>query len=271
MEIVETGALHQGSPEFTDTHTHLYAGEFKDDLETVISRALLNGVPNLFLPAIDSEYHEQMIRVVKRYPGNCHAMMGLHPTSVKGNYRDELALVAGHLADPEVTYYAIGEVGIDLYWDRTFEAEQTIAFQDQLDLALKYDLPVVIHTRNSMDLALGILAGRHDDRLRGVFHCFSGNTEQATQAIGLGFLLGIGGVLTYKNSGLQTVVENTPAQYLLLETDAPWLTPVPHRGKRNESSYIPLIAQKMAEIKHMSLQEVAEITTANALKLFGIG
>ncbi len=271
MERVESGVLHQGSLEFTDTHTHLYAAEFNDDLEAVISRAIVNGVTKMFLPAIDSGYHEPMIRVVKRYPENCFAMMGLHPTSVKENHRDELALVAAHLANPEIKYYAIGEVGIDLYWDKTFEAEQTAVFNDQLDLAVKYDLPVVIHTRNSMEIALGILAARHDDRLRGVFHCFSGNTEQAKQATGLGFLLGIGGVLTYKNSGLQAVVENTPSQYLLLETDAPWLPPVPHRGKRNEPSYIPLIAQKMAEFKHMTVAEVAVITTANALKLFGVG
>jgi len=271
MERAETGALHQGSLEFTDTHTHLYAEEFSDDLESVISRAITTGVTRLLLPAIDSAYHEQMIRVVKNHPGSCFAMMGLHPTSVKGNYRDELTAVAGHLANPEVTYYAIGEVGIDLYWDKTFEAEQITAFHAQLDFALKYDLPVVIHTRNSMEVALGILAARNDGRLRGVFHCFSGNTEQAKQAISLGFLLGIGGVLTYKNSGLQAVVENTPVQYLLLETDAPWLTPVPHRGKRNEPSYIPLVAQKMAELKQVTVQEVAEITTANALKLFGIG
>jgi TatD DNase family protein len=187
---------------------------------------------------------------------------------VKENYNDELLIVSGYLANPDYKFYAIGEAGIDLYWDKTFEAEQRIAFNLQLDLAIKYNLPVVIHTRNSMDIALGMVEERHDPNLRGVFHCFSGNTEQAERAIGLGFMLGIGGVVTYKNSGLQAVVEHTSLDSLLLETDAPWLPPVPHRGQRNEPSYIPIIAQKIAEIKSVSLAEVAERTTENALRLF---
>jgi TatD DNase family protein len=256
---------------FTDTHTHLYAEEFDEDRQAMMQRAEQLGVTELFLPAIDSVYHERMLGVVREFPHLCKAMMGLHPTSVRENYREELEIVEDHLANPSVKFYAIGEIGIDLYWDRTHEEEQRDAFSHQLDLALKYDLPVVVHTRNSMDIALGILSERNDRRLRGVFHCFSGNTEHARRAISLGFMLGIGGVITYKNSGLQTVVENTGLEHLLLETDAPWLPPVPYRGQRNEPSYIPIIAAKIAELKNVSPEEVAEITTGNAGRLFGNG
>jgi len=256
---------------FTDSHTHLYAAEFDNDREAMMERAHQQQVAHLFLPAIDSEYHEKMLCVAGKYPDVCYPMMGIHPTSVKGNYLDELTLVTEYLARPEFKFHAIGEIGIDLYWDKTFEAEQRIAFGLQLDLAIKYDLPVVIHTRNSMDLALGMVEERQDARLRGVFHCFSGNTGQAKRAIAMGFMLGIGGVVTYKNSGLQTVVEHTGLEHMLLETDAPWLPPVPHRGQRNEPSYIPLIAARIAEIKNVSLETVATVTTTNAMMLFGIG
>ncbi|MEI7724812.1 MAG: TatD family hydrolase [Bacteroidota bacterium] len=255
---------------FADSHTHLYAQEFSDDLDSVIQRAKAQKVSLLFLPAIDTEYHDKMLQVCRQYPGVCFPMMGLHPTSVKENYLDELRIVSEYLANPEYSFFAIGEVGIDLYWDKTFEAEQRIAFNLQLDLAIKHHLPVVIHTRNSMDIALGMVEERHNPNLRGVFHCFSGNIEQAERAVGLGFMLGIGGVVTYKNSGLQTVVEKTSLDHLLLETDAPWLPPVPHRGQRNEPSYIPLIAQKIADLKSVSLAEVAERTTENAFRLFGV-
>ena len=253
---------------FTDTHTHIYADEFNDDLDAAVSRAVQQGVEKLFLPAIDSEYHERMLRVSAAYPQHCFPMMGLHPTSVKDNFRDEVAIVSEYLQNPSLKFYAVGEVGIDLYWDKTHEAEQRVAFSMQLDLAAKYRLPVVIHTRNSIDIVLEMLAERDDVRLRGVFHCFSGNTEQAKRAISLGFMLGIGGVITYKNSGLQAVVENTELEHLLLETDAPWLTPAPHRGKRNEPSYIPVIAQKVADLKGVSLEVVAGVTTGNAEKMF---
>ena len=255
---------------FADSHTHLYAGEFDPDRDVMIQRAEQNDVLYLFLPAIDSAWHERMLRNVSDYPHVCYPMMGLHPTSVKKNWQSELDIVAGYLANPGFKFYAIGEVGIDLYWDKTYEAEQRLAFSLQIDFALQYDLPVVIHTRNSMDIALGMIEDRHNSGLRGVFHCFSGNTEQAERAIALGFMLGIGGVVTYKNSGLQKVVENTGLGHILLETDAPWLPPVPHRGQRNEPSLIPVIAQKIAEIKKISLGEVADITTRNTLKLFGI-
>lgn len=256
---------------FTDSHTHLYAEEFDGDREAMMHRAEQNEVLHLLLPAIDSAYHEKMLKVTADFPHLCFPMMGLHPTSVKQNYRDELEIVSGYLSNHALKFWALGEIGIDLYWDKTFEAEQRIAFSDQLDLALEHDLPVVIHTRNSMDIVLEILESRNNRLIRGVFHCFSGNTEQAKRATGLGFMLGIGGVVTYKNSGLQAVVENIAVEHLLLETDAPWLTPVPHRGQRNEPSYIPIIAQKIADIKAISLENVAETTTTNALKLFGIG
>ncbi len=254
---------------FSDSHTHLYAEEFDADRDAIMHRAEQNKVFHLFLPAIDSLYHEKMLQVAMDYPHLCYPMMGLHPTSVKRNYLDELQILSEYLENPEFTFYAIGEAGIDLYWDKTYEAEQCKAFDHQLDLSLKHELPIVIHTRNSMEVALGILEKRSNPGIRGVFHCFSGNTEQAKRAIELGFMLGIGGVVTYKNSGLQTVVEHTGLEHLLLETDAPWLPPVPHRGQRNEPSYIPLIAQKIAEIKSVSLEEVACVTTDNAVRLFG--
>jgi TatD DNase family protein len=255
---------------FTDSHTHLYSEEFDRDRAEAVTRAAENGVALLFLPAIDASYHERMLAVSREFPQQCLPMMGLHPTSVKENFREELATIEKYLAAGTFRFCAIGEVGIDLYWDKTHEDEQRIAFSHQIDLALKYDLPLVIHTRNSMDIALDILAERQDPQLRGVFHCFSGNTEQAVRATGLGFLLGIGGVITYKNSGLQTVVENTELRHLLLETDAPWLPPVPYRGQRNEPSYIPIIARKIAELKNITVEEVAEVTTAGAKALFGV-
>ncbi len=254
---------------FSDSHTHLYAEEFDPDRDAMMLRTQQNNVSHLFLPAIDSKYHEKMLALVRDYPGICYPMMGLHPTSVKANYLDELNIVSAYLANPEIKFVAIGEVGIDLYWDKTHETEQRIAFDFQIGLAVKYALPLVIHTRNSMDIALGIVEAHHVPSLRGVFHCFSGNYEQAQRAVRLGFMIGIGGVVTYKNSGLQTVVEHMPLEHLLLETDAPWLPPVPHRGQRNEPSYLPFIAQKIAEIKNVSLEKVADVTTEGALKLFG--
>jgi len=255
---------------FIDTHTHIYSEEFDADREMAISRAGQAGVDCFLLPAIDSQYHERLLHTVSGFPHLCYPMMGLHPTSVKADFQNELAIVENYLERPDLRFYAVGEIGIDLYWDKTYEAEQKNAFRKQLNLAVTHHLPVVIHTRNSMDMALEILEKENNPGLRGVFHCFSGNQEQARRAINLGFLLGIGGVITYKNSGLQKVVEMTNPEHLVLETDAPWLPPVPHRGERNEPSYISLIAQKMAEIKKITLDQVAEITTQNARTIFHI-
>jgi TatD DNase family protein len=209
-----------------------------------------------------------MLALADTFPGHCFPMMGLHPTSVKGNYREELAIVVRELANPSKRFFAVGEVGIDFYWSKEFERFQLSAFSFQLDLAVKYDLPVVIHTRNSFDVAADIIEQKKDSAIRGIFHCFGGSVKQAEKAIALGFKLGIGGIITYKNSGLQKVVDLVGLEHLVLETDAPFLPPVPYRGQRNESKYIPVIAQKIAEIKGTSIDEVAQITTSNALKLF---
>ncbi len=257
-------------PVFTDTHAHLYLEEFDADRDQVIQRAEKEGISHLFLPNIDSTSVQEMLNVCSAWPHLCYPMMGLHPTSVRANYHDELKLMKHYLADRSLRFYGVGEIGIDLYWDRTFEKEQTEAFNIQLDLSLEYGLPVAIHTRNSMEVALGIMESRNDEGLRGVFHCYSGDVAQAERALQMGFYLGIGGVITYKKSGLADVVAAMPLSSLLTETDAPFLPPVPHRGQRNESSYIPLIAQKIAEIKGVSLEEVAEATTRNAMNLFMI-
>jgi TatD DNase family protein len=195
-------------------------------------------------------------------------MIGLHPTSVKSNFREELEVVEEYLQAPEYSFCAVGEIGIDLYWDKTFEAQQREAFSRQLDLAIKHKLPVAVHTRNSFDTAADIIESKRDPALRGVFHCFGGSIAQAERAVSFGFMLGIGGVITYKNSGLQQVVEAIGLEHLLLETDAPFLPPVPHRGERNESSYIPVIAAKVAEIKGIGVEVVADVTTGNAQRLF---
>ncbi len=255
---------------FTDTHAHLYAEEFDIYRVEMINRAKQQGLIRLLLPAIDSLYHAKMMDVVTAFPGLCHAMMGLHPTSVKADFRNELDIVEKHLSDPDHNFCAIGEMGLDFFWDKTFEKEQVKAFEYQLDLSLQYHLPLVIHTRNSMEETLKIIGKRNNPELRGVFHCFSGDTGQAQKAIDYGFMVGIGGVVTYKNSKLQKVVAEIPLESILLETDAPWLPPVPHRGQRNESSYIPLIAKKIAEIKQLPLEEVADLTTKNALSLFSV-
>ena len=253
---------------FTDTHTHLYAEEFDADRDQVVQNAIDKGVNYLFLPNIDRKYFPEMMDLCLRHPDHCFPMIGLHPTSVKSNYQDELDFITEKLTRTDYKFYAIGEMGMDLYWDKTFAEEQAVALNVQLDLALKYHLPVVIHTRNSFQEVILILEEKKSTHLSGVFHCFGGSVDQAKKAIGLGFFLGIGGIITYKNSGLQKVIVEVGLENLILETDSPWLTPVPYRGQRNESSFIPIIAQKIAEIKNIPVEEVARITTENALKLF---
>ncbi len=252
----------------TDTHTHLYSAEFDIDRKQVVERAIASGVKKFFLPNIDSSSVEGMIALCGQFPENCFSMIGLHPTSVKENYEEELEGVKEWLGKHK--FCAIGEIGIDLYWDKTFFTQQQLAFETQIKWAHEFSLPIVIHSRNSFNEIVEVLQKNKNENQRGIFHCFSGSKEQAEKAISLGFKLGIGGVLTYKNSGLGQAIAGIDLKHLVLETDSPYLTPVPHRGKRNESGYITLVAQKLAEIKNISVDEVAEITTANAKEVFGI-
>lgn len=253
---------------FVDTHTHLYLNAFDDDREDVVRNAIGKNIEIMLLPNIDSTSIDHLHSLCMEFPENCFPMMGLHPTSVKENYRDELSIVEAQFEKHK--YVAVGEIGIDLYWDKTFAKEQEIAFRQQVDMALEMGLPIAIHSRESIDLLISILHDYNKSGLRGVFHCFTGTLEQAHQIIDLGFLLGIGGVLTFKNSKLEEVVRMINPDHILLETDAPFLAPVPYRGKRNESAYIRLIARKLADILNKSLDEVAERTTSNALELFGL-
>ncbi len=251
-----------------DTHTHLYLDEFDNDRDEVVKNAIDKGVEQMFLPNINSKSIEGMLSLEAKFPKNVFAMMGLHPTDVKEDFEDELKIVEHWLAKRK--FIAIGEIGIDLYWDTTFKNEQIIAFKFQIELARKYDLPIVIHSRDSMTEILEVLNSINLEKVKGVFHCFNGNLEEANKVIEMGFLLGIGGVVTFKNAGLDKIVSAIDLKYLLLETDAPFLTPAPHRGKRNESAHTYYIAQKIAEIKQTNIEEVAEITTKNAEHLFKI-
>ena len=255
--------------DFIDTHSHLYAEEFDNDRAEAINRCLEAGVNRLILPDIDATSRQAMLDMAASDPKHFFPCAGLHPTSVDGDYKAGLKQVETMLASGQ-RFYAVGEIGIDLYWDQTFEREQFDAFATQIRWAKELGLPIIVHIRNAIEKTIAALEPLADDRLRGVFHCFSGTLEQAQKAISMGFMLGIGGVLTYKKSELPSIVEQIDIQHLLLETDCPYLAPVPHRGKRNESSYLPFVAQKLAEIKQVSIDEVAARTTANAEKLFGL-
>jgi TatD DNase family protein len=250
----------------TDTHTHLYLNNFDADCDEMLNRAFKAGVKYMLLPNINSESAPKLLELCDRYPQNLFPMMGLHPTDVKENVETELENVVRLLKSTK--FYAIGEAGIDLYWDKTFVAEQKDALRFQIQLAKDFGLPIVLHVRESFDEIFEILDDTANDSLTGVFHCFTGTSEQAEKAIGLGFKLGMGGVLTYKNSGLDKVVADIDMKHLVLETDSPYLTPMPFRGKRNESSYLRFVAAKLAEIKGIKLETVAEITTQNAIDLF---
>lgn len=250
-----------------DTHTHLYSDEFAEDIDEVIKRAEAAGVQRFYLPAIDSTATEAMLNLETRFPGKCIAMMGLHPCYVKENYKDELKLVEGWLSKRK--FAAVGEIGLDHYWDTSFAREQEEAFRLQIEWSIQYQLPIVIHTRNAMQETINIVKEYVPQGVRGIFHCFGGSYESAVEIIKAGFYLGIGGVLTYKKAGLPEVLEKIDLQYMVLETDAPYLTPVPFRGKRNESSYLSYVVEKLAEIKNVPAAEVAAITTANAEKIFG--
>ncbi len=257
-----------------DTHSHIYSTEFDNDRLPMLERAEKEGVRKILLPAIDSATHEQMLRVENENPNKCFSMMGVHPCSIKDDYRAELKIAKDYLDQRK--FIAVGEIGLDFYWDKTFTDQQYLAFHEQIEWALHFDIPVVIHSRNSTDECIKVVAEHQkaclpdrQGKLRGVFHCFSGNLLQAQQVIDLGFYLGIGGVLTFKNSGLDAVMQNIGLENVLLETDAPYLAPVPFRGKRNEPSYLRYVVEKLSTIKNISREEVALITTANAEKLFG--
>lgn len=255
--------------EFIDTHSHLYAEEFDNDRTEAISRCFGSGVSRLILPDIDATSRQAMLDMAASDPQHFFPCAGLHPTSVDNDYKPALKQVEAMLASGQ-RFYAVGEIGIDLYWDQTFEREQFDAFATQVRWAKELGLPIIVHIRNAIEKTIAALEPLADDRLRGVFHCFSGTLEQARQAIDMGFMLGIGGVLTFKKSDLPAVIEQIDIQNLILETDCPYLAPVPHRGKRNESSFLPFVAQKLAEIKKLSIEDVAALTTANAEKLFGL-
>ncbi len=251
-----------------DTHTHIYLDNFDADRAEVVQNAIKSGVNTLLLPAIDSTTFSSMKNLSKAFPNNCLPMIGLHPTSVNDDYISELNFVKAELAVSN--YIAIGEIGIDLYWEKTHIDEQKDAFRQQLQLAKKYKLPVAIHTRDSFNEIYPILKEELTEDLRGVFHCFTGTAEEAKKIIDLGFMMGIGGIITFKNSGLDKVVETINLKNLILETDSPFLTPEPYRGKRNESAYITYIAAKLAEVKNTHIESIAEITTANAEDLFNL-
>ena len=251
-----------------DTHCHLYLEEFKTDITDVIKRAEAEGVNKFYLPAIDSAETENIFLLEKKFPGKCFAMMGLHPCSVKANYLIEISLVEEWLSKRK--FAAVGEIGLDFYWDKTFIEQQFEAFRIQIGLSLQYNLPIVIHTRNAMQETIDVVKKFVPKGVRGIFHCFGGSYQNAKEIIDAGFYLGIGGVLTYKKSGLAEVLEKIDLQHIVLETDSPYLTPVPFRGKRNESSYLKFVAAKLAQIKNVPVEEVAAITTANAEKIFGL-
>ena len=254
---------------FIDTHTHLYAEEFKDDRKEVVEKAIKSGVEKLLLPNIDVESIEGMHQLVEQYPDNCYAMMGLHPGYVKEDWEAQLKTIEENLfAHPE-KYIAVGEIGMDLYWDKTFQEQQALVFRKQVDWAKALKLPIVIHARDAFDEIFEILDEINTPELSGIFHCFTGNLEQAKHILSYGnFKLGIGGVLTYKKAEIDKVIENIDLKNLVLETDAPYLPPVPFRGKRNESSYILHIAEKLADVYGVSLKTIEEQTTQNALELF---
>ncbi len=252
----------------TDTHTHLYSEAFAEDRSQMMQRAFDAGIKRFFIPAIDSGYTEAMYALEKQYPSNIFLMMGLHPTSVKENFEAELAHIEAQFK--KRNFYAMGEIGIDLYWDKSTLEIQKIAFKRQIQLAKKFKLPIVIHCRDAFDEIFEVLETEKSDDLFGIFHCFTGTFEQAEKAISFNMKLGIGGVVTFKNGKIDTFLNQIPLKYIVLETDSPYLAPVPFRGKRNESSYLALVCKKLSEIYGVSEEEIAQITTENSKAVFGI-
>lgn len=258
--------MHQAPNTYIDTHAHIYAEEFKDDRDDMLRNAFEKGVDRIYMPNVDHTSIDGMMELEQQYPGKCIAMMGLHPCYVKKDFEKELYLVEDWLNKRK--FAAVGEIGIDLYWDTTFRPQQEEALKVQVALAKKHALPIVIHCRNSMKETIDLLTPLAGSSLRGVFHCFSGTADDAKQITEMGFYLGIGGVVTFKNGGLDKVLPEVDLKHLVLETDSPYLAPVPHRGKRNDPSYLELIAAKIAELKKTVIETVAVETTKNALKLF---
>lgn len=252
----------------TDTHTHLYSNEFDEDRDEMIQRAFDAGVSRFFIPAIDSAYTQSMYDLEKSYPENIFLMMGLHPTHVKDNYLEELRHVEQELARRK--FFAVGEIGIDLYWDKTYLFQQQHAFREQIKLAKHYKLPIVIHCREAFDEIFEILEEEKSADLFGIFHCFTGTYEQALQAISYNMKLGIGGVVTFKNGKIDQFLNQIDLKHIVLETDAPYLAPIPFRGKRNESSFLINVVNKLAGIYNVSQEEIATVTTENSVSLFGI-
>ncbi len=251
-----------------DTHAHIYASEFDNDRDEVVARAKAQGINTILLPNIDLDSIEPMLATETKYPETCHAMMGLHPCYVDGDVENSLATIEAWFDKRD--FIAVGEIGIDLYWDKTFREQQEFAFKTQLGWAKQRDLPVVIHTRDSIEETLELLREEQDGSLRGVLHCFGGSLEEAKAINELGFHLGLGGVSTFKNGGMDKVIPHLDMQWVILETDCPYLAPVPHRGKRNEPAYTQLVAQRVAELRDMSLEQVDAVTTENAKTLFGL-
>ena len=251
-----------------DTHTHLYLKQFKDDIDKVIQRSIDKGINKFIFPAIDSTHFDDMHDLKNKYPGSIYLMSGLHPVDVKENFKEELEFVVNSLKSH--SYVAIGEIGIDLYWDKTYLKQQQEAFEFKIRLAIKNDLPIVIHCREAFEEIFEILDKENCDKLRGVFHCLTGTLEQANRAIQLGFKLGIGGVVTFKNGGIDKFLNRIDLNHIVLETDSPYLAPVPYRGKRNESSYITYVIDKLSEIYGLPIKKIASVTTKNAEKVFAL-
>ncbi|WP_299256092.1 TatD family hydrolase [uncultured Aquimarina sp.] len=259
----------------TDTHTHIYSESFEEDQDKMMERAISVGVERFFVPAIDSSYTESMYDIESRYPNNVFLMMGLHPTHVKENYKEELQHVEEELAkrlseNSNKKFYAVGEIGIDLYWDKTFLKEQQESFRYQIKLAKKYKLPIVIHCRDAFEEVFEVLESEKGEDLFGIFHCFTGTIDDACRAIGYNMKLGIGGVVTFKNGKIDKFLNEFSLENIVLETDAPYLAPVPYRGKRNESSYLIQVVEKLSDIYKKSIEEIARITTENSKDIFGI-
>ena len=251
---------------FVDTHAHIYLSQFQDDIEEVLERSQEAGVDRVFMPNIDESSIDDMFELEERYPGYCIPMMGLHPSSVKKDFQRQLYLVEKWVNERK--FAGVGEIGTDLYWDKSFWGQQQEAIQIQLGWAKEKGWPAIIHCRESIDETIQIVEDLNDERLSGIFHCFTGTIDQAKRITEMGFYLGIGGVSTFKNGGMEKILEEIDLKYLVLETDSPYLAPAPNRGKRNEPAYIPLIANRIAELKSLSLDEVSETTTLNSLQIF---